>query len=88
MYRRESEQHGGETEERNFIGSLFDLSFSSLISGRALRFLYGLFCIVATGVAFVAIVIGLGGSILQIVLVLVAVPLLYLVFLVSVRISL
>jgi hypothetical protein len=83
------EEGGLEVEDRGFFGGLFDVSFSSLITPKVIKFVYvlsmvliGLFALFLVGAAFSNSVAG------GIVVLLIVAPLLALLYLIYVRVLL
>jgi cobalamin biosynthesis protein CobD/CbiB len=75
-------------KERGFIGSLFDFSFTEFITTKLIRFLFGLGVFIAGVFALLFIASGFRQSAVAGVLFLVVSPLMFLLYVIIVRVAL
>ncbi len=76
-------------EAKGFFTSLFDFSFSSFITGRIIRFLYGLSVAISAIVALVAVVSSfMMSSVAGVLMLLIGAPVLFLVSVIYARVML
>jgi len=76
-------------EQKNFIGSIFDFSFSSFITTKLIKFLYGASMVLSAIIAVILIFIGFGYSIvLGIITLLIIAPLVFFVLIIIARVEL
>ncbi len=75
--------------QKNFIGSIFDFSFSSFITTKLIKFLYGASMVLSAIIAVILIFIGFGYSIvLGIITLLIIAPLIFFVLIIIARVEL
>ncbi len=76
-------------EQKGFIGSIFDFSFSSFITTKLIKFLYGASMVLSAIIAVILIFIGFGYSIvLGIITLLIIAPLIFFVLIIIARVEL
>lgn len=76
-------------EQKNFIGSIFDFSFSSFITTKIIKFLYGTSMVISAIIAVSLIVIAFGSStIIGIITFFIIAPIIFILIIVIARIYL